>query len=160
MGCLDQEIGEIGVESPNQYDLQEQPQEVGPHRKMPQLFDAEGHQQAAARQEKGADTHKSHGSNKTAVGAQLEPRGVGKRSVGRQKHQSEQHGYDHVLCLAEGVGQAFRDLCDELLADLHDTKMDCKDKENNGLLRHSVPRNDAELITSQTKLVSKPLCMA
>ena len=79
---------------------------------MPQFLDAIGHQRATTGQKEGADSHEAHSADKTAVSAQLEPGSVGKRGVGSQKHQGEQHGDDDMLRLAERVGQAFWGLGD------------------------------------------------
>ena len=94
----------------NQDDFQEQPKDVEPHWEVPQLLDGEGHQHAAASQEKRARADKSHRVKEVAVGAELEPRGVGEGRVGGQKHQSEQCGDNHIERLPDGFCQAFRRL--------------------------------------------------
>ena len=51
----------------------EKPQQVCPHSEMSKLPNTKSHQRAADSQEKGANSHKGHRSEETAIGAQLEP---------------------------------------------------------------------------------------
>ena len=86
---------------------------------MPKFPDTVRHQGTTASQEEGADSNKTHRAYKTTIGAQLEPGSVGKRCVCRQKHQSKQNGNDDMLRLVDGIGQTFRGLGDQVLAELH-----------------------------------------
>ena len=94
----------------NQDDFQEQPKDVEPHWEVPQLLDGEGHQHAAASQEKRARADKSHRVKEVAVGAELEPCRIRKGNIGGEKHQSKQRGNDNIKHLADGFCQTFRRL--------------------------------------------------
>ena len=107
---LDLEIRNAGVKSRDDHNLDQQPQDIRSQGKMPQLLDSEGHQHTAAGQKEGTDTDESHRVHKVTVGAQLEPCGVGKRRVNREKHQGEQGGDNHIQRLPDGFCQTLRGL--------------------------------------------------